>query len=51
MIWVLAANEARFSTRTLVTIESVTVTLILIVTITIFAKLIGGPPPTGSRSR
>jgi amino acid transporter len=46
-IWVLAANEARFSTRTLVTIESVTVTLIVIVTITIFAKLIGGSAPHG----
>jgi amino acid transporter len=47
VIWVLAANEARFSTRTLVTIESVTVTLIAIVTITIFAKLIGGSAPDG----
>jgi len=47
VIWVLAANEARFSTRTLVTIETVTVTLILIVTITIFAKLIGGSAPDG----
>ncbi len=44
-IWVLAANEARFSTRTLITIETITVTLILIVAITIFAKLIGGTPP------
>ena len=44
-IWILAANEARFSTRTLVTIETVTVTLILIVAITIFAKLIGGDAP------
>jgi amino acid transporter len=44
-IWVLAANEARISTRTLITIETITVTLILIVTITIFAKLIGGTPP------
>jgi amino acid transporter len=46
-IWILAANEARFSTRTLVTIETVTVTLILIVAITIFAKLIGGSAPRG----
>ena len=46
-IWVLAANEARFSTRTLVSIETVTVTLILIVAITIFAKLIGGSAPHG----
>jgi amino acid transporter len=47
VIWVLAANEARFSTRTLVTIESITVALILIVAITIFAKLIGGSAPRG----
>jgi amino acid transporter len=47
VIWVLAANEARFSTRTLVSIETVTVVLILIVTITIFAKLIGGSAPDG----
>ena len=46
-IWILAANEARISTRTLVTIETVTVTLILIVAITIFAKLIGGSAPNG----
>ena len=46
-IWVLAANEARFSTRTLVSIETVTVALILIVAITIFAKLIGGSAPNG----
>jgi amino acid transporter len=44
-IWVLAANEARFSTRTLITVETITVTLILIVAITIFAKLIGGSAP------
>jgi amino acid transporter len=44
-IWILAANEARFSTRTLVTIETITVTLIVIVALTIFAKLIGGSPP------
>jgi amino acid transporter len=46
-IWVLAANEARLSTRTLVTVETVTVSLILIVAITIFAKLIGGDAPGG----
>jgi amino acid transporter len=46
-IWALAANEARFSTRTLVSIETVTVALILIVAITIFAKLIGGSAPNG----
>ena len=46
-IWILAANEARFSTRTLVSIETITVILILIVTITIFAKLIGGSAPDG----
>ncbi len=46
-IWILAANEARISARTLVTIESLTVTLILIVAVTIFAKLIGGSAPDG----
>lgn len=44
-IWVLASRETRFSTRTLITIESITVTLILIVAVTIFAKLIGGGAP------
>ena len=44
-IWVLASRETRFSTRTLITIETVTVTLIAIVAITIFAKLIGGNAP------
>jgi amino acid transporter len=44
-IWVLAANEARLSTRMLVSVEGVTVTLISLVAIVIFVKLIAGSAP------
>jgi amino acid transporter len=47
VIWLLSARDAKISARTLLSIESVTVTLILIVTITIFAKLLGGSAPGG----
>ncbi len=47
VIWLLAARDTKISTRTLLSIETITVSLILIVTATIFAKLIGGSAPGG----
>ena len=44
-IWVLAANEVRLSARTLLSVEGVTVTLISLVAIVIFIKLIAGSAP------
>jgi amino acid transporter len=43
--WALARSGATISTRTLLSIEGVTITLITLVTITVFAKLIGGDAP------
>jgi amino acid transporter len=47
VIWFLAEFDTRISTRTLLSIEGVTVTLIVLVTVTVFAKLIGGGTPDG----
>jgi amino acid transporter len=46
-VWLLAAFDTKVSTRTLLSIEGVTVTLIAIVAVTIFAKLVFGGAPAG----
>lgn len=48
VIWVLTGFDTRISTRTLLSIEGATVLLILLVTVTVFAKLIGGSAPHGA---
>lgn len=45
VVWLLAARDTKLSTRTLLSIEGVTVGLIILVTVTVFAKLIGGSAP------
>jgi amino acid transporter len=45
VIWALAARDTKLSTRTLLSIEGITVAFIILVTVTVFAKLIGGSPP------
>ncbi|MDX6535402.1 MAG: hypothetical protein QOF68_3146 [Gaiellales bacterium] len=45
IIWALAARDTKLSTRALLSIEGVTVALILLVAFTVFAKLIGGSAP------
>jgi amino acid transporter len=45
LVWFLAVSGTRLTARALLSIEGVTITLITLVTITIFAKLIGGDAP------
>jgi amino acid transporter len=45
IIWYLGARDTQVSARALLSIEFVTVTLISLVTVVIFAKLIGGTAP------
>src|SRR3954454_14364332 len=44
-IWALAYSDVRIATRTLLSLEGISVTLIVILMIVIFAKLIGGDAP------
>jgi amino acid transporter len=45
LIGLLAYSDIRFTTRALLSMEAVSVTLILILMVVIFAKVIGGSPP------
>src|SRR5712691_5514287 len=47
VIALVAYSDVRFATRSLLAIEAVTVTLILILVVWIYAKVIGGSPPNG----
>lgn len=49
IVVLLATREARNSTRLLLTIEAVTVTLIVLVSVVVLAKLLGGGGPTGQK--
>jgi amino acid transporter len=45
IVWLLAARDTKLSTRALLSIEGITVALIILVGVTVFAKLIGGSAP------
>jgi amino acid transporter len=47
LIWVIAYGEVKYPTRTLLVIEAVSVVLITILVMVIFAKVIGGSSPRG----
>jgi amino acid transporter len=47
LIWVIAYGEVKYPTRTLLVIEAVSVVLITVLVIVIFAKVIGGSAPRG----
>jgi amino acid transporter len=47
LVWLLAVTGTRLSARTLLTIEGATIGLILLVTVVVFAKLLGGDAPGG----
>ena len=47
LVWVLAVTPARGGTRTLLVVEAVTVTLILVVTVVVFVKLASHTAPGG----
>jgi amino acid transporter len=49
LVWFLASRPAKGGTRLLLIVESVTVTLILIVTIVIIVKLLSGDAPSGQK--
>jgi amino acid transporter len=50
LVWFLATRQAKGGTRLLLIVESVTVALILIVTVVVLARLLGGTAP-GQLSR
>jgi amino acid transporter len=50
LISVIAAGDIRVATRSLLTMEGISVTLIVILVVVIFAKLIGGSAPSGHES-
>src|SRR3954470_3808461 len=50
LIWLIAAGDIRVATRSLLTMEGISVTLIVILVVVIFAKLIGGSAPSGHES-
>jgi len=47
LIWFVAYGEVRVATRALLTMEGLTVTLIVIVVVVIFARVIAGSAPNG----
>src|SRR5204863_530158 len=47
LIWIVAYSDVKFATRSLLAIEAVSVTLILILIVWIYAKVIGGSAPNG----
>ena len=47
LISIVAYSDVRFATRSLLAIEAVSVTLILILVVWIYAKVIGGSAPNG----
>lgn len=47
LIWVIAYGEVKYPTRTLLVIEAISVVLITILIVVIFAKVIGGSAPRG----
>lgn len=49
LVVLLATREARNSTRLLLVIESVTVSLIVLVSVVVLAKLLGGGGPSGQK--
>jgi amino acid transporter len=50
LITLIAAGDIRVATRSLLTMEGISVTLIVILVVVIFAKLIGGSAPAGHES-
>jgi amino acid transporter len=50
LIWLIAAGDIRVATRSLLTMEGISVTLIVILVVVIFARLIGGSAPDGHES-
>jgi amino acid transporter len=50
LISFIAAGDIRVATRSLLTMEGISVTLIVILVVVIFAKLIGGSAPAGHES-
>src|SRR3954449_8143809 len=50
LISFIAAGDIRVATRSLLTMEGISVTLIVILVVVIFAKLIGGSAPSGHES-
>jgi amino acid transporter len=50
LIWLIAAGDIRVATRSLLTMEGISVTLIVILIVVIFARLIGGSAPEGHES-
>jgi len=47
LIWIVAYSDVKFATRSLLAIEAVSVTLILILVVWIYVKVIGGSAPNG----
>jgi amino acid transporter len=47
LVWLLAYGDVRMATRALLSFEGITVALILILIVVIFAKVIGGSAPNG----
>jgi amino acid transporter len=47
LIWVIAYGEVKYPTRTLLVIEALSIVLITVLIIVIFAKVIGGSAPRG----
>ena len=47
LVWFLAYSDVRVITRSLLTIEGLSVTLMIIVAVVIFARLLAGNPPDG----
>src|SRR5436189_1368890 len=47
LVWLLAYGDVRFATRALLSFEGISVALIVILVVIIFAKVIGGSAPNG----